>query len=82
MDNKGSEIKVFLACDSIAAIIQFAWDYIANMNSVTVEDCKSYYEASDIGTVIILLYVDIHDITYENDHIDDFTHGYILCVVL
>lgn len=51
MESKQWEIKVFLACDLLSAVLQFGWDYWANMNSATISDCKFYYEAHDIVTV-------------------------------
>ena len=54
MDNKAFEIKLFLACDLLSGVIQFGWDYWANMSAFTIADCKSYYEASTISTVILI----------------------------
>lgn len=51
-ERKAWEIKMFLGCDLLSAILQFGWDYWANMNAVTLEDCKFYYEAQDIPGVI------------------------------
>lgn len=52
MEKKTTEIKIFLGCDLFSAILQFGWDYWANMNSLTLDDCIYYYEARDLITVI------------------------------
>ncbi|CAD8163185.1 unnamed protein product [Paramecium octaurelia] len=54
MNEQALEIKIFLGCDLLSGLIQFGWDYWANMSAYTIADCKSYYEASSITSIFVI----------------------------
>ncbi|KAM3146394.1 hypothetical protein pb186bvf_001363 [Paramecium bursaria] len=58
-DRKCREIQLFLAVNCISAIFQFAWDYIAKLNSKTLEDCYLYYEAYNIQSIFYIAFMKI-----------------------
>lgn len=81
MEKKTTEIKIFLGCDLFSAILQFGWDYWANMNSLTLPDCIYYYEARDLLSVITLYILDIHNFIDENINSCNLTNSHILFTI-